>query len=113
MSPEEDLTTLLSTPGVRFRDLKIGKLYRTKWEMGKDAVAPGPDPGSVVVGTIAKHAVLLLVSIETRHPMLPQRLAEDYSVLTFILPDGEVSSTCFFNANISEFLESCNQNPRH
>ncbi len=104
---EEDLGTL-STPGVKFKDLEVGKLYRTLWQMGKDVLAPGSEPGSVVKGVIEKHTVLLLVNVETRHPMLPpQRLAR-FSILTFILPDGEVSTTCFLNANIPEFLESCN-----
>ncbi len=99
--------TASSTPGVKFKDLEVGKLYRTKWGMGKDIVAPGSDPGSVVVGMIEKHTVLLLVSAETRHPMLPQSLAADYCILTFILPDGEISTTCFFNSNIPAFLEPC------
>ena len=104
---EDTIIETTPTPGVRFRDLRVGKLYRTKWQMGKDIVAPGSDPGSVVVGMIEKHTVLLLVGVATRHPMLPESLADDYCILTFILPDGEISTTCFLNANVPEFLESC------
>jgi len=100
---------LTSAPGVKFKDLRPGKLYRTLWQMGKDVPLPLSEPGSVSTGTIEKDTVLLLVSVETRHPMLPERLADDYCIVTFILPDGEISTTCFLNANVPEFLEAaCN-----
>ena len=81
--------------------LKRGKLYRVKQIMLMESMTYG-DPGMEDSDLLQAGTVLFLVDV------IPDRdKGDEYFILTFILPDGEIIKQCFMDVNLAKFLELC------
>ena len=81
--------------------LKRGKLYRVKQTMLMEHITYG-DPLGEDSDLLQAGTVLFLVDV------VPDRdKGDEYFILTFILPDGEILKQCFLDTNLPQYLELC------